>query len=83
MAIEVFKGIRRNLARGVITKTETSESWSSVPDGYEVCDVEVIVDMAEIARTFGRKAMANKSGRSRYMGGAVIVNVLTRTRVKD
>lgn len=77
MSIEVIKGIRRELRKRV--PLDRGEGFSTVADGHEVADIEVIVDMAKIACNYGTKAMANKSGRTRYMHGAVIVNVI-RTR---
>jgi len=76
VAREVVKGIRRSLTR----KTQSEHGYSWVPDGFEVGDIEVIVDLAQIARHLGAQAMANKSGRSRYMQGAIIVNVLSRRK---
>lgn len=76
MTREVVKGIRRRLTR----KTQSEHGFAWVPDGFEVADIEVVVDLAQIARHLGAQAMANKSGRSRYMKGAVIVNVLSRRK---
>jgi hypothetical protein len=41
-------------------------------------DVEVVVDLADIARRYGWKAMTNKSGKSTYMDGAVVITALTK-----
>lgn len=78
MAIEIIKGIRRELRK----RQHLENGFTTIPDGYELADIEIVVDMAQIARSLGQKAMANKAGRSRYMHGAVIVNVVRRQRVK-
>ena len=73
--IQVFKGIARDLRKRV-PLSGAGEGFTTVADGREIAEIEVIVDLAQIARDLGPRAMANRSGRSRYMGGAVIVNVL-------
>lgn len=78
MNTQVFKGIRRELQKKVPGQLG---SFSRAPDGFEMADVEVAVDFAQIARQLGWRAMANKSGVSKYMGGAVVVKVLRRERV--
>ncbi len=41
-----------------------------------IARVEIIVDQGQIARELGPKATRNKAKRTRYLFGAVIVNVL-------
>jgi hypothetical protein len=42
--------------------------------GARTARVTVYVDMAEIIRQLGLKAATNKSGRAKYMKGAVIID---------
>lgn len=78
MAVHVQKGVRRQLRKRVALQTGTG--FTTEPDGYEVADIEVFVDLAQIGRALGTRAMENKSGRCRYMEGAVLVSVLNRKR---
>lgn len=43
-----------------------------------VGDVEVSVDLNQIATDIGWKALRNKSGKSTYMYGAVVVKAINR-----
>lgn len=80
MAEAIFHKIKRDRTRRVETETPTAHTISWVPDGFELGSVRVRVDLAEIARIYGPQAMGNKSGKSKYMGGCVVVEVLSRTR---
>jgi hypothetical protein len=48
------------------------------PGEYEIGDVEVTVNLAQIGRALGSRAMRNKSGKAKYMHGAVVVKVVGR-----
>jgi len=82
MAIHVQKDVRRDLKKRV-TLADGSKGFTTEPDGYELADIEVVVDLPSIARRLGLKALANKSGRARYLDGDVIVNVVRRTRFPE
>lgn len=81
MAHQIIKGIRRELRKRV-PLAGPGTGFTTEPDGEEEADLEVVVDMAWIAQKLGHRAMKNKTGRARYLGGAVIVNVVRRERVK-
>lgn len=72
-----FKGIRRNLTRWV----QSGTSAHAEPDGYEIAEVKVEIDVAAIAERLGRQAMGNKSGIAKFLGGDVVVTVTKRERV--
>lgn len=78
-AIHVQKDVRRPMRKRV--PLERGEGFSTAPDGYEECDVEVIVDLAALARHLGPRAMLNSKGISRYIEGNVIITVRNRRRV--
>lgn len=81
-ATVTFKDHRREVGRGVHTKTATSETYSTVPDGYELADITVTVDLAALARQMAVKAMKNTSGRSKCAHGAVVVTATNKRRVQ-
>jgi hypothetical protein len=45
-----------------------------------VGDVQVDVDLDKIGRELGWKAMRNKSGKSRYLKGAVVIKCLSKRK---
>lgn len=71
-----FNGVRRNLYKRVATAD--GRGVTSEPDGQEVAEIEVTIDIAEIARRYGVQAMCNKSGTSKYLSGLVVAKVLSR-----
>jgi hypothetical protein len=79
----VLRDMRRRLFRRVHTKTDTSETWSSVPDGYEVGDVELTIDLDKIARIVGPHTLGNKTGRSTGYHGAIRGRVVGRRKVVE
>lgn len=78
---EVFSGPHKVTKRAF--KTEAIDpsgqpgvsGYRTVQNGEYVADVFVTVNLEEIARTLGLKAMSNKSKQSKYLGGCVIVEV--------
>lgn len=77
-----MRGIRRDVGKKVETHHEGRvNGWTTVPDGYELADVELSIDLEEVARRLGVKAMKNKSGRASMMWGLVSVKVTKRQRV--
>lgn len=79
MTTETIKGLRRDLRKRV--PLENGNGFTTVLDGHEFVDVEVVVDMEAIARRLGSRAAASKRDRSTALNGAVVVNVLRRQRV--
>lgn len=75
-----FGKARRQLRKRVEINTEYAKGFTTEPDGFESAEIKVTVDMAELARIYGVGAMQNKSGRSRYMGGCVVIEVVSRQR---
>lgn len=71
---QLIKDIKRELRKRVPLEG-TGTGFTTVADGYEIADIAVYVDFAQIARTLGPRAMVSKSKRARYLKGAVIVDV--------
>ena len=57
--------------------------FTTEPDGFDVAEIHVTVDLAQIARFYGRAAMRNKSRRSKYMSGSVIIEAKSIRRVSE
>ena len=69
------------VARRALSKmVQTEHGISRRPDGAETADIKVMIDMDAVAKIYGVAAMKNKSGRSRYMGGLVVIEVVSRKR---
>lgn len=79
----MYGNVKRQLKRNVTTTDETTgrSTWSCVPDGVQVADIEIEINFDTIRRRVAEKAMANKSGVSRFLNGAVVVRALRRTKV--
>lgn len=45
-----------------------------------VGDVEVTADLDQIGRTYGWRALTNKSGVSKYMDGLVVIRVVRKEK---
>lgn len=80
MTKAVFTGVRRDLRRRA--PLENGVGYTTIPDGHEIADVEIIVDLPALVKRLGPQAMANKSGTSKYLSGLVIVKVLKRETVR-
>lgn len=70
----------RKLFKRVMEETERGITMRSVPDGTESADIFVTVDLPGIAHRLGIRAMANKSGRSKFMHGLVTITATNRKR---
>lgn len=78
-AFHVQKDVRRPMRKKVPLHMEDGRAaFTTEPDGHEAADIEVIVDMAQIARHIGPR---NSKGVSRYLEGCVIVTVTNRRRL--
>jgi len=76
-----LKDVRINRTRGVTEKTETSQTFRRVPDGYELGDVEIVFDIERAGRYLAEKALRNKTGRAKF--GFAKAKVLKRRRFKE
>lgn len=81
MPTEVFKGVRREVRKRVAL--QGGKGFTTVSDGHQVADIEVVIDIEQIARYYGPRAMGNRRGRCRFMHGAVTINVLNVKHVKE
>lgn len=80
MAKQIVRGVSRLLTRKV-PSTHFGHTW--INDGRETADVEVEVDFEKIGALLGDRALANKSGTSRYINGAIIIRVIPSTRKRE
>lgn len=69
---KIFKRVMEETERGIVRR--------SVPDGTETADITVTVDLPGIAQRLGVRAMANKSGQSKFMHGLVTITATNRKR---
>jgi hypothetical protein len=53
--------------------TLDGRGWTSVADGKESATISVEIDVGAIIRYLGEKAMRNRSGRARGLGGLIKV----------
>lgn len=84
MSIEIIKGVKRKRYKKVVVENSFGlRSYATEPDGIEVADIKVIVDFAQVAHSLGVKAMANKSGISKALYGAIVVSVVGRKIAVD
>ena len=74
-----FTGTARRALRKRVP-AQVGTGFSTEPDGFEVAEIRVTVDMKELTRIYGVAAMGNKSGKSRYMGGCVVLEVISRRK---
>lgn len=72
-----LKALRRPLSR----KVETGTGFHTVPDGEEMADIEITIDVEKLARRLGVRAMKNKTGRATIAWGLVRVKALAKARV--
>lgn len=62
------------------TRPEHGRGFTSIPDGFEHADIEVTADLDAIARELGLRAMGNKSGKTKYLHGLIVVTATNRRR---
>lgn len=73
----------RNIRRDLTKRQEFEPpriGHTTVPDGYEIADIEITADLEAIARRLGIKAMRNKSGKATALHGLVKVYVSNSKR---
>lgn len=80
---QTFSNIIRRLQKRTPVEGLGNRGFAYVDDGHEVGEVEVIVDLAGIAKELGRNAMANKTGKSKYLKGLVEVRVISKRRLEQ
>lgn len=59
--------------RGKRIPTADGRGWTTISDGKEIGTIGVEIDVGEIIRQLGEKAMRNKSRRARGLGGLITV----------
>lgn len=79
-----LKALRRDIGKRVDTfdGAGVKNGWTTKPDGYELGDIELVIDVDQLARVLGAKAMKNTGGRSSIAWGLVVAKVTKRQRVK-
>lgn len=73
-----LSGLRRQLGKRV--ETEDGRGFTTVPDGHEVCSVQLTADLDALTRRLADKAMRNKGGKATIAWGLVVVRVTSRKR---
>jgi hypothetical protein len=79
--IAIRHDIRRAIGKTVPVSGEGNAGSMSLPDGHELVDLEVYIDVDALLRAVGHKAMASKRGRSALQGSAVVVQATNRRRI--
>lgn len=77
LATFTLKDLRRDIGK----RWETGTGFTTKPDGHELGDIELTIDLESVARLLGRKAMRNSRGKSTVMDGKIVARVVKRTRV--
>lgn len=72
--------VTRHLSRELRKKVETGSGFCSVPDGIEIADVTLSIDMDALCQVIGYRAMKNKTGKAKYFGGLIVAKVANRQR---
>lgn len=70
------------VARGKRVPTADGRGWTTIPDGRESATIGVEIDVGEIIRQLGTKAINNKSRRARGLGGLVTVKAYDLRKVQ-
>lgn len=73
--------VTRRLSRELRKRVETGHGFGCVPDGIEIADVTLTIDMDALCQQIGFRAMKNTSGKAKYFGGLVVAKVSNRKRV--
>lgn len=61
--------------RRLVPVTPPAIGTTSVHEGYEDVQVEIIVDYSKLSRLFGLKAIRAKSGRATIASGSFVIRV--------
>lgn len=73
-----LRGVRRNLRKRDLSAGPGN--FRTIPDGHEIGDIELTIDLDLIARELGEKAMHNKTGRAVKFSGLIVARVVKRER---
>lgn len=78
------KGMRRDIGRRADTHDANGKvnGWRTVPDGYELGDIELVIDMDALMRVMGDKALRNTTGKATIASGLIKARVSNRRRFK-
>lgn len=81
MAKEFFKHTLTIQRRKRVQATPPGIGWTTVPDGDELVDISIEIDIDALARDLGTKAWRSRGGRS-VLGGGMIKAFATEARPK-
>lgn len=73
MQKQVFRSGQHVRPRGKKQSTLDGRGWTTVPDGRDIADIEIEIDLDAIKRQLVDKAMSNKSRCAKICHGAVVV----------
>lgn len=54
----------------------TATRWATVPDGFQLADIEIWVDTDALMKAIGYRVMRSKRGVSVLQGGAITLKAL-------
>jgi hypothetical protein len=57
--------------------------FTTRPDGHQIADLEIWVDIPALAQVMGARAMRSKKGISILQGGTVTVKAINRRKVEE
>lgn len=70
----------KNLRRVLHKHNKIGRGFTTVPDGHELADIELVVDLEALARRIGIRAMRSKAGKSSMAYGLIKARVTRRER---
>lgn len=80
MSTYKYTGTASRYLRKRVPLEGSGNGFTTVSDGQERGDVELEIDVGELIRTLGGRALDSKSGRASAQHGAIKVKVSNRRR---
>ncbi len=69
--VHIYKGIASR-TRSKKVATDDGHGWTSQPDGVDLGDIMLEIDIGRLIAELGARALKSKRGIARYMSGAVV-----------
>lgn len=73
--------MRRSVSKRVPTEGKLT-GYTSTPDGYELADIVLTIDLNAVIQRLGLDAMRNIGGKSIGLGGLIVAKATNRRRFK-
>lgn len=71
----------RDIGKKVATTSNGGVGWTTIPDGREVANITIDIDVAALLKWLGPKAMRNKARKTKLAGGDIVVRATNIRRV--